>query len=72
MNFLLSNGHSNARQYTLGQAWAEVEMTTRRRNREIAAQASLDKTVHGAIHGGKKGHTLLKETLKGLTDGGIA
>lgn len=45
-------------------------MLTRRRNNEIAAQASLDKTVHGAIHGGKKGHSLLKEALKGLTDGG--
>ncbi len=45
-------------------------MAQRRRNSEIASQAAIDKAVQAAVHGGKKGNNLLKETLKGLTDGG--
>lgn len=61
-------GFHDAAQWTLGRVWGEVETTRRKVNEEIAAQASLDKIVQGAVHGGKKGHSLLKETLKGLTD----
>lgn len=65
----MRKGFSDAHQWPLGKVWAEVEITQRKCNEEIAAQASLDKLVQGAVHGGKKGHSLLKETLKGLTDG---
>jgi hypothetical protein len=69
VNFLVRHGFADASSWPLGKVWAEVEITQRKRNEEIAAQASLDKIVQGAVHGGKKGNTLLKETLKGLNDG---
>lgn len=39
-------------------------------NAKIASDATVDHAAQAAIHGGKKGHTLFKKTLKGLTNGG--
>lgn len=39
-------------------------------NQDMASKASLDHTVQGAIHGGKKGHSLLQKMIKRLTNGG--
>lgn len=53
----------------MGRVMNEVEVTRRRRNREIAAQAALDKAVQASVHGGKKGTALLRSALKDLNDG---
>lgn len=70
VNFLISQGHHNANRYPVGRVWSEVEITRRRVNNEMASQASVDHTVHGAIHGGKKGHSVLTKMIKRLTNGG--
>ena len=60
----MRQGFHDASSWPIGKVWAEVEITQRKANEDIAAQAALDKTVHGAVHGGKKGNSLLKEALK--------
>jgi len=56
--------------YPLARVWTEVEITTRRRNGEIRAQAALDFSRENAIHGGKKASAPWKQAMKDLADGG--
>lgn len=45
-------------------------MTTRRRNREIKAQAALDKARDVSVHGGKGANKPFVQAMKDLADGG--
>ena len=67
MNFLVAQGHAHAARYPLGRMWAEMDITRRRVNHEIANVASVDKAAQAAIHGGKKGHSLFQSVIKKLT-----
>lgn len=59
-------GHTRANEWPLCRVWSEVEIVRRKQNEAIASQATVDHTVHAAIHGGKDGHSALKKMLKKL------
>lgn len=44
-------------------------MTQRRRDREIKAQAALDKARDVSVHGGKKGAAGFRDAMKDLDNG---
>lgn len=66
----MSQGQVEANRYPFAKVWAEAEIARRRAKDQEAFRMGNDKIVHGAIHGGKKGHSLFNQTVKGYSDGG--
>jgi len=52
--------------------FSEADIAKRRLDHEAASRAAVDKTTHGAIHGGKKGNSVFTRMIKAMTDGSSA
>lgn len=69
VSLLLANGHTDARNYTIGRVWIEAEIVAQRINRDHATAALLTQLAVSTILSEDAGKTF-NERIKELTDGG--
>lgn len=65
---LSSSGHADARTYTVGTVWREIEYVRRRENMALANQAVMMQMVVNTAMGGKESAQELQNYIKRLTN----
>lgn len=65
---LSASGHTDARWYTVGTIWREIEYVRRRENMALANQALMMQMVVNSAMGGKESAQELQNYIKRLTD----
>ena len=65
---LSASGHPDARTYTVGTVWREIEYVRRRENMALANQAVMMQMVVNTAMGGKESAQELQNYIKRLTN----
>jgi HEAT repeat protein len=65
---LLAQGHPEARHYSIGTIWREIDLVRRRENSALANSTVAFQLVVNTVLGGKEGGKELQKFIKGLTD----
>jgi hypothetical protein len=65
---LLAHGHPEARHYSVGTIWREIDYVRRRENSALANSTVAFQLVANTVMGGKECGKELQNFIKGLTD----